>query len=131
MSGGWDLSGWDTYDLGKRTLRRCDPARPVLVDMEKALPPGVGRPPMAHQKIYISAAGLYLRYWMPGRQHGWIQASTSRWWAMVSVDARSSNERSRVTLPLLVAHEHLVLDTPENREKHGIYRPPPWITTQG
>lgn len=129
-AGGWDLSGWDVYDLGERTLRRINPPRRVLVHMQAALPPGVGRPPTTGQPLYVRAAGVRLELWMPAEQHAWLRAATGRWWALVSVDARASNKLSRLTIPMFVAHEHLVLDTAETRAQHDVDRRPPWITSR-
>jgi len=127
-TGGWDLSGWDTSETGQRILRKLDPPRPVLVDLNNALPPGVGRPPQDHQPLYIPAFGLDLPFWAPGHQYAWIRQRTSRWWAIVSVDTGATNRSSRLTIPLLVAPENVALDTPEQREKRLIGNRPPWLT---
>ena len=124
----WDLSGWDAGECGRRTLRRCEPPRPVLVNMDAALPPGVLRTPHLGQRLYVASFGLHLVPWMPGRQIAWVLQSTDRWWAMISVDTGSSNKCSRLTIPMLVAPDNFVLDTPGNRAKYDIDRRPPWIT---
>ncbi len=111
----------DVY--ARRVLQVFDPPRAVLVNMAVSLPGPIGEeiatrsPP----NLAVRAAGLRLETWMPGRQIAWARTSTGRFWAVVAVEAWSSNALSRLTMHLWTTPEAIVLDTPATRTERRMH----------
>ncbi len=75
--------------------------RPVLVDMQAALP-GVGRRRMGGVPLWCRSSGLRLEPHMRGRQIAWVRRFDGGFFAVVEVVAGSADGRSQLTMQLWV-----------------------------
>lgn len=90
------FDGWVT-DPDYPTLFRVD--RPIAVYAAEALPSSHRRP-FGELPLWVRAFGLRLEVHMPARQVAWLRRSDGGWLAVVLMQAASSNQRSRITIPL-------------------------------
>lgn len=87
---------WQADLLGYRTLIPVD--RPVMVNTTRALPPSGTR--RDQLPMWVKAGGLHLEPWMPGRQTAWLRRADGGWLAVVTLQAASGNNKSRVAMQL-------------------------------
>ncbi len=87
---------WQADLLGYRTLIPED--RPVMVNTARAFPPSGTR--RDQLPMWVKAGGLHLEPRMSGHQTAWLRRADGGWLAVVTIQATSGNNQSRVAMQL-------------------------------
>ncbi|NMD64236.1 UNVERIFIED_ORG: hypothetical protein FNL38_11144 [Nocardia globerula] len=105
-----NADGWIDQWPNHPAIRRFDPPRNVLVDMDVAL--GLARISRRadHVTLRVKACAVNLQGIMPARQYAWFQTSSGSWVAVIQVDATSGNGQNRITLDLCVSEDAVSID---------------------
>ncbi len=98
---------WARELLGYRTLHHVD--REVWINTARAFPPAGTR--RDQLPLWQKSGGLALEPWMPARQLAWLLRDDGTWLALVELEARSGNNRSRLSMQLwLLANDITTAD---------------------
>lgn len=112
-----NAEGWIDQWPDHPTIRRFDPPRDVLVDMDVAL--GLTRAGKRADRVTlrVKACAVRVEGIMAARQFAWFQTSSGNWVAVVQVDATSGNGQNRITLDLCVSQDAVsIADKPSGTE---------------
>ncbi|KAB7755181.1 hypothetical protein [Mycolicibacterium mucogenicum] len=97
---------WRSELLGYRTLIPVD--RPVMVNTARAFPPAGFR--RDELPLWVKAGGLHLEPWMRGRQTAWLRRADGGWLAVVTIQAGSGNNKSRIAMQLWLLPEDITAE---------------------
>lgn len=103
------FENWVRELLGYRTLHRLD--RKVWINTARAFPPAGTR--RDHLPLWQKAGGLALEPWMPARQLAWLLRADGTWLALVELEARSGNNKSRLSMQLWLLAEDVTTTDPQ------------------
>ena len=85
------------------TIRKFDPAREVLVDLDKALNLARNSPRADRVSLRVKATGVQLTGVVEAQQLAWVQASSGSWLAILKVQVNSGNGLNSLVLDICVA----------------------------
>lgn len=103
------FDNWERELLGYRTLHHVD--RPVWINIARAFPPAGTRSDQL--PLWQKAGGLALEPWMPARQLAWLLRSDGTWLALVELEARSGNNKSRLSMQLWLLADDITTINPQ------------------
>lgn len=102
MSGLPDFEAWCEQWPATPTLRRCVPPRPVIVEMNRALPLAKHAQRPDRLPLRVLAGGLRVEGTMHAELFAWVKLTDGQWLACVCVPARSGDGRTGLDLWLWV-----------------------------
>lgn len=100
---------WARELLGYRTLHDVD--RRAWINTARAFPPAGTRSDQL--PLWQKAGGLALEPWMPARQLAWLLRADGTWLALVELQARSGNNKSRICMQLWLLADDISTTDPQ------------------
>ncbi len=88
---------WDESFPRTPSYREVTPAQPVVINLDQAL--ARDNPSLrTTNPLRVSAGGLRLRGYCPGRLHAWVRLTTGTWMGECTFTVHSGNHRAALEL---------------------------------
>ena len=88
---------WDESFPRTPSYREVTPAQPVSINLDQAL--ALANPPLrTTNPLRVSAGGLRLSGYCPGRLHAWVRLTTGTWMGECTFTVHSGNHRAALEL---------------------------------
>ncbi|WP_336882771.1 hypothetical protein [Rhodococcus globerulus] len=107
-----DFTGWQEPWPLTPTLHQLAEPRPVIVEMNRALPLAKNAQRPDRLPLRVLAGGLRLEATMPGKLHAWARLIDGQWLACIEIRVTTGDGKTGLDMWLWVTADAVLVDAP-------------------